>query len=78
MAPLHKSLSYVFDVNGFLERLKLTYSVHLPILFDNITNKVPQFNNLDDRNKFLYIMTNADDELTNEMAQKIIYGSEKG
>ena len=39
-------------------------------LFDNITNKVPQFNNLDDHNKFLYIMTQADDELTNEIAQK--------
>ena len=39
-------------------------------LFDDITNKVPQLHDLDDHSKFLYIMTQADDELTNEIAQK--------
>ena len=42
-------------------------------LFNRITLKVPQFGNLDDHNKFVYIMTQADDEVTNDIAQEV-YG----
>ena len=39
-------------------------------LFEKIIQKAPQFNNLNDHDKFIFIMTQEDDNLTREVAQK--------
>ena len=39
-------------------------------LFNKVKNVAPQFTNLNSREKFIYLMTQGDDKLWNEIVQK--------
>ena len=40
------------------------------LLFNKVKNVAPQFTNLNYRDKFIYLMTQADDKLWDEIVQK--------